>query len=476
MILPAIALFFATGCGDPETFYEGSETSYATVKIALANAGAEDVTVLFTPDMEAVKFEYAIGTASDKAAFDAGTLTRTTEQGNKALQHTFSDLQANTAYLIFARAYTGEDSPAGPTTTFTVRAFSGALSVQQGFLGYESMSFIMDGVPAYTVLEYALAESDSDAVIADFEKPRPQNLSKTIIEDLYRTHTATFFDLEQETEYFFLLRGQDRFGEWSETFVCSATTGSATQMPSMKIELTMSDFWVSEIKYTPSSNTPVYAIISGQPEAYDYYLGPLVYAGSYEDFLMERYRLGIDRYTETKTEGYINAEFFLDTPYVVYALLFDADGNPSSVIRKEWATPAFDESAGLAKVGVDVTPTALGGNYTFTPNSETYAFLCETYTAELIDGNDPWDPGAKDDEWITGNLLDRAAWYSSDPSLWGKCWQYKSYPELWTLTWNDDSAGDYPAGTELIVAIIPVNKNGFYGGIGELTTARYTKL
>ena len=470
----AIASLFAS-CKDGKTIYDADDTQSAKVEISFVSLiQDESMIVGFTPSSNTIKYEYAIGLESDRESFNKGTLARETMEGKESIEHIFTSLDKNKVYMVFARAYSSQDV-AGPTSTLIVNTFDNDIIVDENFIGYESFSVGISAIPDYYTVEYKLVTEVSDAVIAEFEK---EDTDKVIEESVFRKFHATFFDLEESTTYYLLIRGKDRLGNWARTYVYETETKAKSEVPSIDVTFDYNEFWLTGITFEPSDNTGAYFLwYVGQGALENYYMSMMVYGGDYfrymkEQFGNEYYKDNI--YTEKASLPYVNESMGLEEGYEIHILLIDMEGNPSSTVRKQWNIPSYDANAGVAKVEISVEPTANGGKYTFTPNEHTLGFFCETYTAELIDGDDPYNPGAKDDEWIIANLMNYV--YSASYII-GTQWQYRStvYPEFWPCYWEDASGGDYESGTEFIVAVAPLNKNGV-AGIGELTKFRYKKL
>lgn len=472
----AFASLFAS-CKDGKTIYDADDNQSAKVEIASAEFIHESsATVIFTPSSNTIKYEYAIGQESDRAAFNDGTMARETKEGKESMEYTFTSLNVNTAYMVFARAYSVEDVP-GPTTSLIVHTFNNEIIVNESFTGYESFSVGISAIPTYYAVEYKMVTSLDNAVVKAFES-EADDPDKVTQESLFKEFHVTFFDLQESTKYYVLIRAKDRQGNWTKTFIYETTTKAKSEVPSIDVTFDYNEFWLTGVTFEPSDNAGAYFLWYVEQGALEnYFLSMSMYAGNYFDYMKDQFgniNYNGNVYTDKASLPYVNDGMDLERGYEVHILLIDRDGNPSSTIRRQWNTPSFDEGAGTAKVGIEVTPTALGGKYTFTPNDATMGFFCETYTAELIDGNDEWNPGAKDDEWIINNLMN---YVYSAPYIIGTQWQYRStdFPEFWPCYWEDASGGDYESGTEFIVAVVPLNKNGVYG-VGEVTKFRYTKL
>ena len=477
----AIASLFAS-CKDGKTIYDADDTQSAKVEIAtVGDIQEESATESFTPSSNTIKYEFAIGQEADREAFNKGTLARQTQAGKDAVEYTFPSLEKNNSYMVFARAYSTEDVP-GPTSSLIVHTFENDIIVDENFTGYESFSVGISAIPTYYAVEYKMVTAVSDAVIAAFEKvpgsgeaPDPDKVTQ---ESVFKKFYATFFDLQESTTYYLLLRAKDRLGNWTRTFVYETKTKAKSEGPSIDVTFDYNEFWLTGITFEPSDNVGGYFLwYVGQGALENFYLGMSQYAGDYFGYMKSNFENRTDDrnlYEKKETLPYVNDGMILEVGYEIHILLIDKNGKPTSTIRRQWTIPSYDENAGVAKVDIAVEPTATGGKYTFTPNEHTQGFFCETYTAELIDGDDPYNPGAKDDEWIVNNLM---GYVYSASYIIGTQWQYRStaYPEFWPCKWEDASGGDYESGTEFIVAVAPLNKNGTMG-VGELTKYRYKKL
>lgn len=484
--LLAILLLF-TACSEKDPIYNpvSEETTHPTVTIILdEEPDADKVKVTITPSQYADKVEYAIGKSTDKDKFNDGSLSRRTSDNNEPVTDTFDSLDSGASYMIFARALrtVGEQDIAGPTTTHLIHTFNGELAITQNFVGVESMAFNIQAIPTYVNVEYMLATDANKATIDYFESTEtdPEERGKIVEKYVSReTFSATFFDLLPNTTYYFLVRGEDRLGNRTKTFVYEATTYSKTEAPYVEASMDFNSFWLTGITFTPNDATKKYYLnFVGAGALNGFYMSMAMYCGDYKLYLSRSAANDPNNiYNSIEAEmPFVNGEFDLDAEYEVFILVFDHDDNPVSVQRFYWQLPGLNHETGTAKVEINVEPTNKGGKYTFTPNEHTVAFVCETFTAELIDGNDPVNPGAKDEEWIRNFLTNRLYGYSM--SAGGTQWHYKYFaPYYWTGTWEDDSADDatYPSGTELEIIVMPMNENGLLG-IGELTRKRYAKL
>ncbi len=468
----AAAVLLAGSCSEGETVYDWDGSSAPVIERIepVGPAYADRVTVRITPGSGAAGYEFAIGTESDYGAFVTGTLDRQKAEGDRPAEHTFAGLERNSGYIVYARALR-EDGSAGPASNAAVRTFGAAIEVAEQFAGDRSLAFTISPSVEYQSVEYALATTPDRT--EEFETPGLTTDLEIIREsDVFREFTATYFDLTPDTPYYLYVRGKDRYGNLTETLVTESGTRPADEVPSVEISSDIADFWITRYTFTPNSLTGMYFLLYVEAGALDgFYMSMKSYGGNYLEYLLSQSTSGKNLYDTEQTLPYVHENQDLERAYEIYALVFDREGNPASVVRKSWRTPSYVPDAGTAEVGIRVEPASNGATYYWSPNDATVGFYYETFTAELIDGHDQYDPGAKDEQWVKDFFTARAMSY-----LMGGHWNYRYLPELgyWEDRWTDDSGEDLEPGTELIVYVMPLNANGLVDGIGTLTSQRYS--
>lgn len=472
----AICALFGASCSDE--LVETKEFDTAEVNVALVEgADATQATVRFTPNEHTAKFKYAIGTENDRDAFVSGAISTSEENGNDVFEHTFVSLTENSRYVVFAMAYNADGTP-GPVSSIAVETFVGDMVVNEVFTGYESLARQIVASSKYRAVEYQLVTSLD--MIEEFENSHAgMGSDKVRIDDLFREFTATFFELEQSTTYYLLVRAEDRFGNWTKTFHYEMATGSANEMPSIDITLGFSDFWVSELSFVPNDLTSDYIILYNEAGVLEnYYVGMQLYGGDYFGYMVSQYDrmltspvTGDVIYTGATIGKYANEGQDMNHPYEVIVLLADNDGNPSSVVRKLWNTPKVDPAAGVAQVAIaSINSTAAGTEFVFTPNSNTIGYYFETFTAAYLDGTDGYPSSSvKDEAWLRDFFVKNAANYSRS----GTQWRYLHLNGLWNNSWNDTTTATMP-GVLAEIVVMPINKNGLYDGQGPLARQRFT--
>jgi hypothetical protein len=459
-------LTMLSACGDPETIYAPTPLTPAgaevTIELLASDNPDRDVRVMFSPGADAVKYKFAIGTTEDLDNFKEGRLDSETVEGVEATEHVFASLESGATYMLFARAYL-EDGTEGPVSSLI--AHTSIIVIEPDFIGSESMAWKIAPSLGYRAIEYSLSTSldNPDDVILSYGK-----------DDLVAPWTATFFDLTPETTYYLSVKAQDRYGVWTEDIVTEVTTKSFEEVPGLTVTSNIHDFWIEELTFTPNSQTSFFAFYFTEggvmgPESYQI----LAYNGDYKQYLIDNVInfQGAILYDAETTQQYVNAYQALGVPYDLYVMLFGPDDSePSIVTRVSWTTPDYDESAGVAEVGVTVEPTTSGAIYTWAPNDDTVGFYYETFTTQWIADNVSMT-GMQEEDMIRD-------WFTNmSQSLFETQWNYRYLPDwFWEPTWTDESGAELPSGTELAIYVMPLNKNGLFDGVGKLTKVTYNKL
>ena len=100
--------FSASSCSDDDPVVVPTTMTLTADETNPANITPTSITITITPSENTAKYSYAIGKGGDLAAFTNGTLAGIVNvTGNQPTTVTFSDLDPETEYMIFAR---GEDA------------------------------------------------------------------------------------------------------------------------------------------------------------------------------------------------------------------------------------------------------------------------------------------------------------------------------------------------------------------------------
>lgn len=474
LFLAAAALLFLNACTTPPTvtIHDPDSSSQMDAAVELTVLPSfnpnSDIRIGFKPGADVVKWEYAIGSADDLADFATGRMEVETVFDNLPANILFDGLAKNSRYMVFARAYTPGSEEPGAISSAVAHTSEVNLTVTESFLGSESAAYNIAPGLEYRAIEYALESSPDN--IGDFT-------AIFTVNDPYRPYVATFFDLKPDTDYYLLVRAQDRFGDWSNTLATKITTRAFDQVPGVTVTTNHSDFFIVDDTFTPNSKTQQYCVFFSEQGPLDLdgsIMSTNAYNGDYLAYIKKQAE-SLEIHRGEKAIQFLNVYLTLDIKYEYYILLYDQEGNATQVVRKRWSTPSYDPSADVAKVDIlAVVPSTTGGIYEWGPNDATHGFFFETFAAELIDGNDPNDPGPKDETWIREWFIENKNSLMMDYKF---NYRYLTeFPGWWEKLYFEESGGGFASGAEFVIYVMPLNKNGIMDGVGEITSYRYRKL
>ncbi len=195
----------------------------AKVNVTVEDKGRDYVVATFTPNKSCIAFEFAIGKASDLAAFDGGTLKGSVvRMGNGELkEYIFEGLEAGTDYIIFARGTTA-DGENGDIFTEHIKTDVppelANIAVTTDKIRGHSIDVTFTPDAATVNFKFAIGqESDLTA----FNNGTLQSLV-----DVYNGNVKeyTFENLSVNTEYTIFVSGINSDGVWSETVETKLTT------------------------------------------------------------------------------------------------------------------------------------------------------------------------------------------------------------------------------------------------------------
>lgn len=452
---------FLAACDSDD--YVDPEISPAVYLEYQPTANANEITVNFTPSKSVGKYTYAIGSDSDKDAFLAGTLPGIrTGEGNEASTDTFTGLVQNEVYTIFAMATTDKGT-AGPLAMIKVKT-RGALpdvNATALFVAERSAAFTIKGHTNYYKYVFALGrEGDKDA----FER----GVMDGIVERSEMSeYTATYFDLDMDSDYVFYLMAYDRLSNLpTETFEYPFRTAAKGTVPAVDIDVEHIDIYAGDYKIIPNSLCSKFGVSATLIGKYDATIDNETYKGNVMKLM--------DGWARTSS-GYITMGYAVPTPYQfvtadllldnndafnqqieLYVLVYGAGEDPVNVQRFIVETPAYDDNAGESDATVTISDiNDTGAFYQFEVNENTMGLFFETF----------------DEEWYSA-LLQSDAYYDGyienylyEAGKWNYCHGVSrtNYPEA-----TADPGRTY------IVFYMTINYNGPYNGFGELRKAYYS--
>ena len=436
----------------------------ANVKMEVA-AGPDEssVTIRFIPNEETAYFDYAIGTESDLSYFEDGSLEGIQrQQGSEAFEATFSGLEQNTVYAVFARAYADNGNAAG-VNVFKVYVSRDGLDVQMRYLTDVSAGFRIDCIPEYAYVRYFLGSTDDKDAFLSGEEYGEE------VAEIDEYCGVNFLSLDAETDYVFYAIGTDRFGIESELFEIPFKTLRAGEFADVSISADI-DIYSGTYAVTPNEHCGKYIVHVNEEGVLSSMLN-----GSFRNdipYILESWcTLGEWSNNTYVSENGSPMELTLVTkdmvagaPIDAYVSTYDKDGNLVGVKYYGYSTPAFDESLALpGKVSISVTNVSeAGATYIYTADDPNIlGYFYETVEADWYD-----DIMENDPSWNEYYLAD-TFWSNYEES---GMFHYGTDEFIWAETGGQSDFRYY-------AAAVPVNGNGpVEGGWGEVALEEYTTL
>lgn len=447
----------AVGCTEEETYIE--ELTTASLSIERSKEQYSDqLTVTIKPNINTASFTYAIGTDADRESFENGSYKGIRKQlGNEELTYTFTYLEPNTVYTVFAQAFDKDDA-AHSVATLKVTTYTDNFKVEVDYVGVKSAAISFDSSFDYYKYIYAVGKpGDKEAFI--------NGTLEGIKEKVEYTHyTVNLFDLEPETDYVFYAMGYDRTDKPTKVFEFPVTTLSAELYPTMTFRY---DDQTSNLLYSNYSLTFNEACSK---------VGVLVVErGSYREQVIDVFWEGrllemlhvwaginnLDTQTKNPNFSFQKSTVGLfrddddpfDKEYDVYGILYDQNGYPFAAERFEYKNQSYDANAEASVVDLEITDiTSEGATYNFSTNSATFGFAFETFDADSYD-----------------MLVGEGIWGDKEIKEYLKT---NFYYGAGKQTFIEKSA-EY-GGQRLYVVIGGINTNGYINGMSDFVIKEYT--
>lgn len=213
------ALLLASACSDSEQL----PAEPAAIALRLVAAQTHSLSVELKPNAPTVCYDYAIGQAADRAAFEAGTLVATVRiDGNDVHTIPFEGLDPGRTYTVFAAARNAANEVC-PTQMLEVATLAEAPEVIVRVDENSGTSLTATFTPGPSAVRYrfALGSPDDDAAFAD------GTLEGIVAQDVAESCTHTFGGLVPATEYAIFAEAFDSRGEAGDATVERITTAEA---------------------------------------------------------------------------------------------------------------------------------------------------------------------------------------------------------------------------------------------------------
>lgn len=452
------------GCEKEQTYYVPTISASITIE-QKGNQVKDQLTVTFKPSGSADKFSFAIGNESDREAFENGTMTGIIySDDSEELTHTFSYLDPDKYYTIFAIAYNAEGK-SGAVASKVLRTFSGDFDAEIRFLTDKAAAFTVTVSDKYYKYDYALAKAEDKQA---FEDGSFEGIESKIEGTPYFTNT--FFDLTPNTNYVFYVRATDRSDIKTHVIEIPVRTLIEDMCPGISFKVNSIDLYTGNLTYTLNNlcggigvmvednsaqatmiNTNWRGDIYSMLQAWANVQGQLLLSNNRE-VNVERTTAGLLVSGPIALGGRPDP---FDYPFTTYVLLYDKDGKPFGVDKFDYKTPSLNAAALDAEplsITIDNKSTPGVARYDLEFNEHTKYVLFETFTADYIDGKNGNPPTEKEIyEHLAGGYFIKG----TGPA------------------YLNEKVSGY-TGQDLYLIVAPMNENGLYHGVKKLLYYRYT--
>ncbi|WP_298112095.1 hypothetical protein [uncultured Bacteroides sp.] len=448
-----------TNCGDddnetPPTYIPEPQASVTVLRTGTIES--TQLTVGFQPSENTIKWAYAIGEPNQEEEFRNDQLEGIKQvEGNQLKEVIFENLNPETIYTVYAKAYNSE-GVAGGISTLKFPTGENFTPSQQYVLS-QSAGFTMEfNANIYRCRYYLGKAADREKFIADQLDNDQELIERT-------AYTANFFNLEPNTDYVFYSMVYNRGNQpnaFSEIpFTTPNTDGSpiAFMTPNEKNDTYRSIFTIS------CENASKMIVLLCPKGSFDTLL--------YED-LHKRGNLidGLEVLASTNgaqvsedgkpmTLAVKNGTLKPGSKFDLYVLLYDYANEPAGVQYIEASCPTFIEDLPAAAVEMEVTDiTTNGATYKVTPNQYTMGYLINTFEADYYEGLVANNTPEKVAQIVQERLLELGEYFY---------YYADSYPPY------TETKGT--PGTKYYAIACPMNVNGAEG-FGSITVQEFTTL
>lgn len=354
--------------------------------IAIEKIGSDAVNgfnVRFTPSEDAASFEYAITETGTMEDFASGNISETVHvDGNSQTEAAFSELNTNTVYTIFARAYDESGKP-GAVAQYRAMTGDGFFKVEIQYVSDVALGIVFDIANDYYNSEYYLGTpADRDAFMAG-------TLETSSTGDMFSTRLVkNYFDLKPSTEYVFYVKGYNRANgvEYRELPVKTFAEG---ECPKASFEVVSTDIYKSKYRLTANEYAGKIVALPGKAGSYEAVMdinwsGDI--AGMLDTWANTGWAGTVYSVSGSLDVEYVTNDLLLDNAIDIWVVVYDKEMLPADVQKIETSTPSFDPEAKGGSVSIEVTDiTSKGAKYIYTAEEDNFAFMYDTVEADWYD-------------------------------------------------------------------------------------------
>lgn len=367
MLMIAAAGMLLSSCNTKtETIVEVLPAEPTVAIEFVGSPGVSSVTAKFVPTENASRYVFALGNDQNRVSFENDELTGTIQElTNNERTQDWEDLEAETYYVLYARAYNAAGE-AGPVSALGFKTNTSDFMVSTYYVGETSAGFLITNTNDYYTYSYAFASPAPE----DKEKFLNGLLDKTVVQNEVFEWVGNDLNLLPNTDYVFYCRGIDRSGRETQLFEIPFKTAAenSNEIPNFtwrKGEL--QDFYAQEYIVTPNELCKQVVLYQQTPGDRDQtmfgvnnYKGRVMdFVDTYKDIATEK---NVSTFTATNEELIAtpkNKSFELGAPMELYILAYDEMYKPYQVKRFDTSTPSFDENAAIpTKDEIELTITS----------------------------------------------------------------------------------------------------------------------
>lgn len=332
------------------------------------------VTVQFKAAETAASYAYAIGTADDLASFEAGTIegyTVVDEDVQRENTVTFSGLEPETEYTVFAQAADSDGNKGGVATRklSTMAAPVATVAIVETGASTSSVTVSFEASEQTAGYFYAIGTASD---LGAFEAGELEGYTY-VDEDVHTIRSVTFDGLDDDTEYAVFARGVNEYGMAGKTASLVVTTAEIPE-PAITAEIVKLNCTIATVKYT-LNETARGGIAAFLP--IDTYNKLNTSYGEFMEQILTMASIGAGAITyeqDTEFTWYIRSK--PEQEFVMVNVILYRDEQGEDQLRLETRsvfTPAFDPWAPEAGVDVEIlTNERYKLELKFTTNDATY--------------------------------------------------------------------------------------------------------
>lgn len=356
LIQPCVLMIAAAGmllssCTEPKKTIEVLPGEPTVAIEFVGSPGVSSVSVKFVPTENASKYDFAFGQDQDRVSFENHEMVgMMQEMSNHERVQDWDDLEPDTYYVIYARAY-NEAGEAGPVSALGFTTASSDFTVSTYYVSDYSAGFLVKTSNDYYQYSYAIGSP------ADRENFLNGQLDEIDTKNEVFEWVANYLSLTPDTDYVFYCQGIDRSGRDTQLFEIPFRTAAenSDQIPNFTWKMGRQDFYVQEYIVTPNELCKQLVLFQESPKDFDGIMfGENNYKGrildmlnAYKDIATHKNVTTFTATNEVLVAKPENASMELDSPVEIYIAAYDDMYNPYMVKKYTSKTPSFNDNAAV---------------------------------------------------------------------------------------------------------------------------------